>query len=294
MREMIRQGRVCNACEAPDIRSAGRIDTELEVQKMSLTRRNFAALSALGLTSGALMGARADSAGHTGTIEAIAFDAFAIFDPRSVFKLAERLFPGRGAELSNEWRARQFEYTWLRVAARRYEDFWAVTADALAFAARKTGIELSPEQRDALMNAYLELKPWPDVAVALGTLKASGMRLAFLSNFTPEMLHRCLSSAGLQNSFEAALSTDGARTFKPDPRAYQLGIESLKLDREQILFVAFAGWDAAGAKAFGYPTYWLNRLKSPREELGHTPDAAGSDLAEMLGYLNRAASHHGL
>lgn len=259
---------------------------------MSLTRRNFAALSAVGLTSGALMGVGADSTAGTESIEAIAFDAFAIFDPRSVFALAEKLFPGRGAELSNEWRARQFEYTWLRVVARRYEDFWTVTRDALVFAARRTGIELSADQRDALMNAYLELKPWPDVALALGTLKASGMRLAFLSNFTPEMLHRCIASAGLQGSFEAALSTDGARTFKPDPRAYQLGIESLRLDRERVLFVAFAGWDAAGAKAFGYPTYWLNRLKSPHEELGQTEDAAGSDLNEMLRYLGVASNHH--
>jgi 2-haloacid dehalogenase len=264
---------------------------------MSLTRRDFAAYATLGLASGAAMDATAwpgEGPGSAGRIRAVAFDAFAIFDPRSVFALAEGLFPGRGAELSNEWRARQFEYSWLRVAARMYEDFWTVTEDALVFAARKAGIEMSAEQRDTLMNAYLELKPWPDVALALGTLKQSGMRLAFLSNFTPKMLHQCINYAGLQGSFEAALSTDAARTFKPDPRAYQLGIETLRLDRGRILFVAFAGWDAAGAKAFGYPTYWLNRLNTPPEELGQTPDASGKDLQEMLSYLSGAGTNRGV
>jgi len=189
---------------------------------MSLTRSDFAARATLGLASGVVMDAATVWSGETprqpDSVGAIAFDAFAIFDPRSVFALAERLFPGRGAELSNEWRARQFEYSELRVAARIYEDFWTVTEDALVFAARKTGIEMTAEQREALMNAYLELQPWPDVALALLTLKDSGMRLALLSNFTPKMLHRCINSAGLPASFEAALSTDAARTFKPDPR----------------------------------------------------------------------------
>jgi 2-haloacid dehalogenase len=263
---------------------------------MSLTRRNFAAVATLGLASEIVLDAAAsswaDTAGRAESIKAIAFDAFAIFDPRSVFALAERLFPGQGAELSNEWRARQFEYSWLRVAARRYEDFWAVTEDALVFAARKTGIKMSDAERDALMNAYLELKPWPDVSFALGTLKESGLRLSFLSNFTPRMLHQCIRSAGLEASFEAALSTDQARTFKPDPRAYQLGVEALNLDRERILFVAFAGWDAAGAKAFGYPTYWLNRLELPPEELGQTPDGHGRDLPGLLEYLNKRERRH--
>ena len=65
------------------------------------------------------------------------------------------------------------------------------------------------------------------------------------------------------------------RTFKPDPRAYQLGIDTLRLPRDQIVFAAFAGWDAAGAKRFGYPTFWVNRMQALPEELGVRPDASG-------------------
>src|SRR5215471_12224549 len=186
------------------------------------------------------------------TIKAIAFDAFPIFDPRPVFALAEQLFPGHGAELSNEWRTRQFEYTWLRIADQHYADFWQVTADALVFATDKLGLELTADKREKLMNVYLELKPWPDVPAALASLKQSGLRLALLSNFTRRMLEANIKSAALTGMFEQIISTDEAKTYKPDPRAYQLGTETLKLPREEILFVAYAGWDTAGAKLFGY------------------------------------------
>ncbi|HXT40118.1 MAG TPA: haloacid dehalogenase type II [Candidatus Angelobacter sp.] len=229
--------------------------------------------------------ALADEPALKAQIKAIAFDAFPIFDPRPVFDLAEQLFPGKGIELGNEWRARQFEYTWLRVAAGRYVDFWRVTRDALVFAAHKAKVELLPQHRDELMNAYLGLKTWPEVVPALNSLKKSGLRLALLSNFTPGMLDACIKSSGLEGIIEQVLSTDRAKTYKPDPRAYQLGTDSLKLRREEILFVAFAGWDAAGAKAFGYPTFWVNRLKLPVEELGEVPDGRGNDLSDLLGFL---------
>jgi len=218
-------------------------------------------------------------------IKAIAFDPFPIFDPRPVFSLAERLYPGKGGDLSNEWRTRQFEYTWLRVAAQRYADFWQVTQDALEFAADKLNLKLDRKQRDELMTAYLELKTWPDVMPALASLKSSGFRLAFLSNFTPRMLDANIEHAGLTGLFEQVLSTDQVKTYKPDLRAYELGTDVLKLPRQEILFVAFAGWDAAGAKSFGYPTFWVNRQKSPAERLDAVPDGAVESLTQLHRFL---------
>jgi 2-haloacid dehalogenase len=85
--------------------------------------------------------------------------------------------------------------------------------------------------------------------------------------------------------FEQVLSTDQAKTYKPDPRAYQLGVDALKLKREEILFVAFAGWDAAGAKLFGYPTFWVNRQKLPMEKMDATPDGMGDTLTQLVQFL---------
>ena len=135
------------------------------------------------------------------------------------------------------------------------------------------------------MNAYLGLRAWPDVVPALDSLKKFGVRLALLSNFTRRMLDANIRSAGLDGVFEQVLSTDQGATYKPDPRAYQLGPDALKLTREEILFVAFAGWDAAGAKLFGYPTYWVNRQHLPAEEIGVRPDGSGVTLTDLVAFL---------
>jgi 2-haloacid dehalogenase len=85
--------------------------------------------------------------------------------------------------------------------------------------------------------------------------------------------------------FEDVVSTDRSRTYKPDPRAYRLGVDALRATREEILFVAFAGWDAAGAKMFGYPTFWVNRQRFPAEELGVLPDGSGETLSDLVDFL---------
>jgi 2-haloacid dehalogenase len=263
---------------------------------MQASRRTFLGVAAVGLAArglgaagvaaDALAGASARRLAPTPRrLKAVAFDAFPIFSPAPVASRAEALFPGRGAALSEEWRLRQFEYAWLRRLSGRYADFWQVTQDALVYAARKLKLELDADKRAALMGAFLELVPWPDVVPALDSLAGLGLRLAFLSNFTARMLEANLQRSGLGPRFDATLSTDRAHTYKPDPRAYELGTEVLRLRREEILFVAHAGWDAAGAKAFGYPTFWANRTDLPPEELGSTPDAAGRDLSDLVRFV---------
>jgi 2-haloacid dehalogenase len=112
-------------------------------------------------------------------------------------------------------------------------------------------------------------------------MKASGIRLAFLSNFTEEMLDAAVRSCGLEGLFDPHLSTDRVRAFKPDPRAYQMAVDAFRLSREEIAFAAFGGWDAAGARTFGYPTFWVNRMQLPVERLGVAPDATGAGLDEL-------------
>jgi 2-haloacid dehalogenase len=252
---------------------------------MPLCRREFLNLIAGSVATGLMASTPLALAATTPSIKAIAFDAFPIFDPRPIFAHAEALFPDKGADLSNAWRTRQFEYTWLRTVSQRYADFWQVTEDALVFAANMLKLDLTREKRQQLMDAYLELKAWPDVLPALRSLKEAGLQLAFLSNFTPRMLEAAIKSAGLEGLFEHLLSTDQVKTYKPDPQAYQMGLDALRLTREAIVFAPFAGWDAAGAKWFGYPTFWVNRLNLPAEELGVAPDATGGNLADLVNFV---------
>jgi 2-haloacid dehalogenase len=252
---------------------------------MAFDRREFLTLAAGGVAAHVWRSPLMAQTVTPPPFKAIAFDTFPIFDPRPVFGLAETLFPRKGTDLSNAWRTRQFEYQWLRALAGHYADFWQTTEDALVFAANLLQLERTPDKRAQLMRAYLGLKAWPGVPSALSVLQEAGIRLAFLSNMTTKMLEAGIKNAGLDRVFERVLSTDQIRTYKPDPRAYQMAIDALKLTREDMLFVAFAGWDVAGAKWFGYPTFWVNRLNLPGEELGVVPDAMGRDLQDLVSFV---------
>lgn len=217
--------------------------------------------------------------------KAIAFDYFVLFNPDSVVPDVERVFPGKGREFTNLWGTRQFEYTWLRSITNRYVVFFDVTEDALIYAANAMKLELTPANKRRLLDAYLHLTPWPDAVDALGRLKAASIRIITIANFSPRMLRSYAENAGLTGFFDALVSTDANRTYKPDPRAYRLGMDRLHLAKEDILFAAFGGWDAAGAKSSGYPTFWVNRFNQPIEELRIHPDQTSTDLDGLLNFV---------
>ncbi len=221
----------------------------------------------------------------TPRFKAIAFDYFVIFDPNSVIPEVEKAFPGKGAEFTKAWRAKQFEYGFLRTITDRHEDFLRVTEDALVYTAKALKLDLPPETRNRLVNAYLHLKPWPDAVDALRKLKASGIRIITIANFSPKMLRSNAEGAGIVDLFDELLSTEANGTYKPDPRAYELGMKRLNLKKDEIVFAAFGGWDAYGAKRFGYPTYWVNRFNLPAEELGIEADKTSNNLEGLLRFV---------
>jgi 2-haloacid dehalogenase len=217
--------------------------------------------------------------------KAIAFDYLVLFNPDSVVPEVEGVFPGRGREFTNLWRTRQFEYSWLRSITGRYVDFFAITEDALIYTAAAMNLQLTPDNKRLLLDTYLHLAPWPDTADALRRLKESGARVITIANFSPAMLRSNAENARLIGYFDDLVSTNANHTYKPDPRAYRLGMDRLHLEKQDILFVAFGGWDAAGAKAFGYPTFWVNRFNQPPEELSVRPDQTSTNLDGLLNFV---------
>jgi len=216
---------------------------------------------------------------------AIAFDYLVLFNPDSVVAAVERVFPGKGRVMTDLWRTRQFDYAWLRSMAGRYVGFSELTENALDYAARAVQVDLTPSRKRQLMDAYLQLTPWPDTAGALHRLRESNVRVITIANFSPSMLRANAEHAGLTTLFDALISTDRNHTYKPDPRAYQLGVDHLRLPKQDIVFAAFGGWDAAGAKSFGYPTVWVNRFNQPAEELGFRPDRTVTNLEGLLDFV---------
>jgi 2-haloacid dehalogenase len=219
--------------------------------------------------------------------KAVAFDYFVIFDANSIVPEIETAFPGKSAEFTKLWRAKQFEYCYLRTITGRYADFFAVTEDALVYTAEAMHLELKPETRRRLLDAYLNLKLWPDAADGLRKLKAAGVRIITISVFSTAMLRANAEHAGIVDLFDDLLSTEVNQTYKPDPRAYALGMERLQLKKDEIAFAAFGAWDAYGAKSFGYPTFWVNRFNVPAEELGLKADGTSRDFQGLLDFVLR-------
>lgn len=236
------------------------------------------------LVAGALT-AEAAFAAAPPRFKAVAFDYFVIFNPNSVIPAVETVFPGKGTDVTKAWRAKQFKYGFLRSITRRHEDFFKVTEDALVYTAAAMKLELSADAKRTLMNAYLTLEPWPDAVDGLKRLRSAGVRIITIANFSPHMLRANAEHAGIADLFDDLLSTAVNKTYKPDPRAYELGVERLGLKKEEIVFAAFGGWDAYGAASFGYPTYWVNRFNLPVETLSIAADRTSSDFAGLVDFV---------
>ena len=211
------------------------------------------------------------------TVDALVFDAYGtLYDVHSVVRRCETCFPGKGMQLSQLWRAKQLEYTWQRSLMQRYVPFSQVTREALAYSSAALGLSHRSHE-EALMAEYLRLSPFPEVPAALERLK---MKRAILSNGSPDMLEPLVRDSGLK--FDAVLSVDPLRIYKPAPQVYELAVKELRVPKERIGFVSSNCWDAIGAKSFGFRVYWINRSGAPLDPLGFAPDEQVKSLDEIL------------
>jgi len=215
-------------------------------------------------------------------LKALAFDAYGtLFDVHSVVALCEQLWPGKGEQLSRLWRAKQLEYTWQLSLMRRYRDFAAVTRDSLRYACAALELRLEEETLERLQEAYLSLSAFPEATEVLRRLRQAKLRLAILSNGSPGMLQALVKNAGLRKAFRAVISVDALKIYKPAPAVYRLAVEKLGVPKAAIGFVSSNCWDACGAKAFGFTTFWVNRAGTPLDALGPVPDHVLEDLRQL-------------
>jgi 2-haloacid dehalogenase len=218
-------------------------------------------------------------------IKACVFDAYGtLFDLHSaVSNNAVRVGPAAGA-FSELWRTKQLEYSWIRSAmappSDGWKDFWQLTQDALDFAMTKFEVA-DPQLRSDLLEAYRALSPFPEARTMMEQLKSSGMRTAVLSNGTRSMLDAALTSGGLGGLINVVVSADDVKTFKPDPRLYQLVMQKLDIAANEVVFCSSNPWDAASAASFGFRVILINRSRHPREYPFATMAAERPDLREI-------------
>jgi 2-haloacid dehalogenase len=211
------------------------------------------------------------------TIQAVVFDAYGtLYDIQSVATVTEEAFPGYGDIITQIWRIKQLEYSWLRSLMRRYEDFSVITRESLAYTLKVLGLKYDGAVFERIMDKYLHLDLYPDAATTLAAMR--DRKLAILSNGSTEMLTALVRNSGLDRVLDATLSIDSKKIFKPSPDAYTLIESKLGVPPAQVLFVSSNPWDACGAKAFGLNVAWIERV---------TPEAmalacAKSDLVPPL------------
>jgi 2-haloacid dehalogenase len=214
--------------------------------------------------------------------EICVFDAYGtLFDFNSAVARHRAAIGPKADALSDMWRSKQIQYTWLRNGMGAYAKFWQVTGEALDHCLAAHGIEdrgVRDKLRVKLMGAYLALAPFPEVPAMLDRLKRAGVRLAILSNGNPEMLDPMVAACGLADRFEAVLSVDAAHVFKPDPRVYRLVEARCGVKPDKVCFLSSNCWDAHGAAHFGFSTVWVNRAGAPDDNL---PGALAGQIRDL-------------
>ena len=244
------------------------------------------------------------------SIKAIVFDAYGtLYDTQSVAEITEDAFPGYGEIITQVWRIKQLEYTWLRSLMGRYEDFSAVTRDSLTYTLRTLGLTHDAAMFDTIIDKYLHLDLYGDALAALTAMQ--DRKLAILSNGSPDMLNALVANSGLDGLLDATISVDANKVFKPHPAAYQLIESTLHVAPAEVLFVSSNPWDAAGAKSFGLNVAWIERMtgeamalacvestvlapltffkaiRTQMDELGFAPDHRIRSLSELPELLSQ-------
>ncbi len=211
------------------------------------------------------------------------FDMFGtLFDVHSSVAACQDAFGSEGRKFSAEWRRRQLEYSWLRVAMKRYVPFWQLTQDALDATLREFGRAADFALRRRLLDAYLRIDPYLDAEPALRELRNRGVRAAVLTNGSRDMTEGALNVSGLDGYVTEIMSADDAGTFKPDPAVYALAPRILKVQPCEIAFISTHPWDLAGATLARFQTLWVNRTAETHPELlGFGPHLSVSGLGEL-------------
>lgn len=221
-------------------------------------------------------------------IRAILFDVYGtLLDVHSAIAGAGKELGAQADAVSRLWRQKQLEYTWVWSLRGHYSSFQTLTQSALDHALAAHGVE-SPSLKARLLSAYRRLDAFPEVAAALADLRQGGLRLAALSNGDPDMLEAGLKTASLRDSLDAVLSVAPLGIYKPDRRVYELGRSWVDGPAGEIAFVSANAWDAGGAAAFGFRTFWINRADAPAEYQVDREATVVKSLSEIPALLRRA------
>ena len=214
-------------------------------------------------------------------IKAIIFDAYGtLFDVNSAAEKCKDKIGDKWEGFANYWRTTQLEYTWLRSLMKRHKDFWQVTEDSLDKSMKV--YEIDSSMRNELLDLYKILSPFKEVPEVLKSLKDKDLKLAILSNGTPDLLEQLVKSNNLENLFDDIFSIEEVGIFKPDSKVYDLPVNKYKIKKDEVLFLSSNTWDVSGGGNYGYNSVWVNRNKNIFDNLDYQPLNEIHELSELL------------
>ena len=214
-------------------------------------------------------------------IEACVFDAYGtLFDVNSAAAKCKKKLSNRWESFANAWRTTQLEYTWLRSLMKRHKNFWEITEDSLDHTMET--FKIKQGMRNELLNLYKELSPYPEVKECLEELKSKKIKIAILSNGTPDLLKGLVESNNIQNYFDDIMSIETVGIYKPDSKVYDMPIKKYNCKPENICFMSSNTWDVSGGGVFGYNAVWVNRFNKVFDKLSYKPKFVIKNLKELL------------
>jgi len=214
-------------------------------------------------------------------IKACVFDAYGtLFDVNSAAAKCKEKLGNRWENFANTWRTTQLEYTWLRSLMKKHKNFWQITGDSLDHAMATFNIDKN--MRNELLNLYKELSPYPEVKECLDALKSKKIKIAILSNGTPDLLKELVESNNIQSYFDNIISVEDVKIYKPDPKVYEMPIKKYNCKPENICFLSSNTWDVSGGGVFGYNAVWVNRFNKIFDKLGYNPQYIINNLNQLL------------
>jgi 2-haloacid dehalogenase len=210
------------------------------------------------------------------------FDAYGtLFDVHSAAARHQGAIGASWDRLSQLWRLKHLEYTWIHAQTGRPISFRTLNERSLDYAIAAVG-GVPAGLREELLSAYRTLAAYPEVAEVLAGLKAGGRKLAILSNGDPDMLADAVAAAGIGPLLDAVISVVDAGVFKPSMKVYALATRRFACAPGEISFQSSNRWDAAGATVFGMRSVWINRTRAPDEYPDMAADRIVNDLRPLL------------
>jgi len=213
-------------------------------------------------------------------IKAIIFDAYGtLFDVNSAAKKCKGKIGDKWEGFANYWRTTQLEYTWLRSLMNRHKDFWQVTEDSLDKSMQAFKIDSS--MRNELLDLYKVLSTFPEAKEVLNKLKKKNYKLAILSNGTPSLLKELVKSNNLDNIFDDIFSIEEFKTYKPDPKVYNIPIKKYQIQKNEVAYLSANTWDVSAGGNYGFNPVWINRNNNIFDNLDFKPNYEIQNLKEL-------------